>query len=318
MKYIKIMSMIAFIGIYMGGCSQEQPKKETTSSIKETSENKKVDAPVEKQQEEQEKKEEPQAVQTNEQVEQKQEEVPAEEKKEESTPVQPAEQPVQNNEQKVESNEKQGKFLVVIDPGHQQKANLNLEPIGPGATTQKYKVTDGTTGVVTKKREAVLVLEMAFVLKAKLEAKGMQVVMTRTSQDVDISNKERATLANDHKANLFLRLHADGSENPNQSGFAVLTPAEGSPYTKEIYAESLEISQTIVKKMRENQQVKVNGIKFRDDLSGFNWSKVPGVLLELGFMSNHEEDKKLSDPQYVNSLLQSVADSVDEYRKSKA
>lgn len=310
--------MIAFIGIYMGGCSQEQPKKETTSSIKETSENKKVDAPVEKQQEEQEKKEEPQAVQTNEQVEQKQEEVPAEEKKEESTPAQPAEQPVQNNEQKVESNEKQGKFLVVIDPGHQQKANLNLEPIGPGATTQKYKVTDGTTGVVTKKREAVLVLEMAFVLKEKLEAKGMQVLMTRTSQDVDISNKERATLANDHKANLFLRLHADGSENPNQSGFAVLTPAEGSPYTKEIYAESLQISQTIVKKMRENQQVKVNGIKFRDDLSGFNWSKVPGVLLELGFMSNHEEDKKLSDPQYVNSLLQSVADSVDEYRKSKA
>ncbi|WP_242275021.1 N-acetylmuramoyl-L-alanine amidase [Bacillus cereus group sp. BfR-BA-01445] len=318
MKYIKIMSMIAFIGIYMGGCSQEQPKKETTASIKETSENKKVDAPVEKQQEEQEKKEEPQAVQTNEQVEQKQEEVPAEEKKEESTPAQPAEQPVQNNEQKVESNEKQGKFLVVIDPGHQQKANLNLEPIGPGATTQKYKVTDGTTGVVTKKREAVLVLEMAFVLKEKLEAKGMQVLMTRTSQDVDISNKERATLANDHKANLFLRLHADGSENPNQSGFAVLTPAEGGPYTKEIYAESLQISQTIVKKMRENQQVKVNGIKFRDDLSGFNWSKVPGVLLELGFMSNHEEDKKLSDPQYVNSLLQSVTDSVDEYRKSKA
>lgn len=80
---------------------------------------------------------------------------------------------MQNNEQKVESNEKQGKFLVVIDPGHQQKANLNLEPIGPGATTQKYKVTDGTTGVVTKKREAVLVLEMSFLLKEKLEAKGI-------------------------------------------------------------------------------------------------------------------------------------------------
>ncbi len=264
MKYIKIMSMIAFIGIYMGGCSQEEPKKEVTSSMKETNKDNKEDAPVEKQQEEQEKKEEPQAVQTNEQVEHKQEEVPAEEKKEEATPVQPTEQPLQNNEQKVESNEKQGKFLVVIDPGHQQKANLNLEPIGPGATTQKYKVTDGTTGVVTKKREAVLVLEMAFVLKEKLEAKGIQILMTRTSQNVDISNKERATFANDHKANLFLRLHADGSENSNQSGFAVLTPAEGSPYTKEIYAESLQISQTIVNKMRENQQVKVNGIKFRE------------------------------------------------------
>ncbi|MGE6540229.1 N-acetylmuramoyl-L-alanine amidase [Bacillus luti] len=311
MKYIKIMSVVAFIGIYMGGCSQEQPKKEASSSIKEISEDKKEDAPVEKQQEEQKKKEEPQA-------EIKQEEVPAEEKKEESTPAQPPEQLMQNNEQKIESKEKQEKFLVVIDPGHQQKANLNLEPIGPGATVQKYKVTDGTTGVATKKRESVLVLEMAFILKEKLEEKGMQVLMTRTSQDVDISNKERATFANDHKANLFLRLHADGSENPNQSGFAVLTPAEGSPYTKEIYAESLQISQTIVNKMRENQQVKVNGIKFRDDLSGFNWSKVPGVLLELGFMSNYEEDKKLSDPQYINSLLQSVTDSVDEYRKSKA
>ena len=96
-----------------------------------------------------------------------------------------------------------------------------------------------------------------------------------------------------------------------------MTPAEGSPYTKEIYAESLQISQMIVNKMRENQQVKVNGIKFRDDLSGFNWAKVPGVLLELGFMSNYEEDKNYLT-QYVNSLLQSVTDSVDAYRKSKA
>ncbi|MFJ8352002.1 N-acetylmuramoyl-L-alanine amidase [Bacillus paramycoides] len=317
MKYIKIMCAIAVIGIYMGGCSQEQLQKETTSSVQEKSKDNKEDAPVEKQQEE-EKKEEPQSIQTSEQAEPRQEEVPAQEKKEEVLPTQQTEHPAQNNEKKVESNEKQGKFLVVIDPGHQQKANLNLEPIGPGATTQKYKVTDGTTGIVTKKRESVLVLEMAFILKEKLEAKGIQVLMTRTSHEVDISNKERATFANDHKANLFLRLHADGSENPNQSGFAVLTPAEGNQYTKEIYAESLQISQTIVNKMRENHQVKVNGIKFRDDLSGFNWSKVPGVLLELGFMSNPEEDKKLSDPQYVNSLLQSVTDSVDEYRKNKA
>lgn len=125
-------------------------EKETTSSIQEKRKDTKEDAPVEKQQE-QEKNEESQAIKTNEQVEHKQEEVPTEEKIEETTPVLPTEQPMQNNEQKVESNEKQEKFLVVIDPGHQQKANLNLEPIGR-ATTQKYKVTDGTTGVVTKKK----------------------------------------------------------------------------------------------------------------------------------------------------------------------
>ena len=91
-------------------------RKETTSSIQEKNKDTKEDAPVEKRQE-QEKNEESQAIQTNEQVEHKQEEVSSDEKKEETTPVRPAEQPVQNNEQKVESNEKQGKFLVVIDPG---------------------------------------------------------------------------------------------------------------------------------------------------------------------------------------------------------
>lgn len=53
--------------------------------------------------------------------------------------MKPTEQLMQNNEQKVESNEKQGKFLVVIDPGHQQKANLNLEPIGPGQRRKNIK-----------------------------------------------------------------------------------------------------------------------------------------------------------------------------------
>lgn len=113
-------------------------EKETTSSIQEKNKDTKEDAPVEKQQE-QEKNEESQAIQTNEQVEHKQEEVSSDEKKEETTPVQPTEQPVQNNEQKVESNEKQEKFLVVIDPGHQQKANLNLEPIGPGQQRKNIK-----------------------------------------------------------------------------------------------------------------------------------------------------------------------------------
>ena len=119
MKYIKIMSMIAFIGIYMAGCSQEQPKKKLNLLYKRKQRyqrrrtgRKTARTRI---------NEELQAIQTNEQVEHKQEEVSSEEKKEETTPVQPTEQPVQNNEQKVEGNEKQEKFLVVIDPGHQQK-----------------------------------------------------------------------------------------------------------------------------------------------------------------------------------------------------
>ncbi|WP_243524860.1 N-acetylmuramoyl-L-alanine amidase [Bacillus pseudomycoides] len=312
MKYIKMMCVVALFGIYMGACSKEQ-KKETLSTVQE--ENKKVvkqtkEAPPEK------KVETEVSVKQSGEQEKKTEQEPSMEQDEKQVPQ--TKEAVKIPEVTANAEQKQGKFLVVIDPGHQEKANLNLEPIGPGATEKKYKVTDGTTGVVTKKRESVLVLEAAVMLKEKLEAKGIQVLMTRTSHDVDISNKERATFANDHQADLFLRLHADGSENQAQKGFVVLTPAEGNTYTKGIYAESLQVSQIIVKKMKENSQVKVNGIKFRDDLSGFNWSKVPGVLLELGFMSNPEEDQKLSDTQYLGSLLQSVTESVEEYRKSKA
>ncbi|SDY59438.1 N-acetylmuramoyl-L-alanine amidase [Bacillus sp. 166amftsu] len=314
MKYIKMMCAVILLGIYMSACSKEQEQK-TSSPVQE--ENKKVveqkkEAPIEKQPEEKEKKAETELPvgQNGDQEKKVEQEAPVEQSKEQ---LPPAEQ----TEAKTDAEKKQGKFLIVIDPGHQEKANLNLEPIGPGATEKKYKVTDGTTGVVTKKRESALTLEAAFILKEKLEAKGMQVLMTRTTHDVDISNKERATFANEHQANVFLRLHADGSENQAQKGFAVLTPAEGNQYTKDIYAESLQVSQIIVEKMKENSQVKVNGIKFRDDLSGFNWSKVPGVLLELGFMSNPEEDQKLSDKQYLEALLQSVTESIEEYRKSK-
>ena len=87
-------------------------------------------------------------------------------------------------------------FVIVIDPGHQAKANLEQEPIGPDARETKYKVTGGTTGVVTGKPEYVLTLEAANLLKAHLEKKGFQVILTRTSHDVDISNQERAEIAN--------------------------------------------------------------------------------------------------------------------------
>ncbi|SFD34249.1 N-acetylmuramoyl-L-alanine amidase [Bacillus sp. 491mf] len=251
--------------------------------------------------------------------------VKTEPKQEEKKPPH-VESPVQNNEPKAEQVKEEPapapagekpKFVVCIDPGHQRKANLELEPIGPGATKQKYKVTDGTTGVVTKKREYELNLEAAVLLKEMLEAKGVEVVMTRTTHDVNISNKERATVANEHHANLFLRIHADGSESATEKGFAVLTTSKENAFTKNIYQESLTASEFIVNKVKENSNVQVNGIKFRDDLSGFNWAEVPGVLLELGFMSNPEEDKKLSDVNYLRSLLQSVADSVESYRVNK-
>ena len=209
-------------------------------------------------------------------------------------------------------------FVIVIDPGHQAKANLEQEPIGPDARETKYKVTGGTTGVVTGKPEYVLTLEAANLLKAHLEKKGFQVILTRTSHDVDISNRERAEIANRHGADLFVRLHADGSESSETSGFSVLVPAKDNPYTAAVYEDSYRAAQIVLTHLSKEIPIHQNGLFFRNDMSGFNWSKVPVILPEIGFMTNPEEDKKLSDEAYLTHVMELLASGIEEYVKEKS
>ena len=209
-------------------------------------------------------------------------------------------------------------FVIVIDPGHQAKANLEQEPIGPDARETKYKVTGGTTGVVTGKPEYVLTLEAANLLKAHLEKKGFQVILTRTSHDVDISNRERAEIANRHGADLFVRLHADGSESSETSGFSVLVPAKDNPYTAAVYEDSYSAAQFVLTHLSKEIPIHQNGIFFRNDMSGFNWSKVPVILPEIGFMTNPEEDKKLSEEAYLTHVMELLASGIEEYVKEKS
>ena len=107
-------------------------------------------------------------------------------------------------------------------------------------------MTGGTTGVVTKKPEYVLTLEASNLLKSQLENKGFHVILTRSSHDVNISNRERAEIANQHGADLFVRIHADGSESSETSGFSVLVPAKENAYTAPIYEDSYAAAQMII------------------------------------------------------------------------
>lgn len=143
--------------------------------------------------------------------------------------------------------------------------------------------------------------------------KGFDVQLTRTKNEVDISNVERAQMANEMEADLFLRIHADGAESTIAEGFSVLTPGKGNPDTEKVYEESLIAAEHIVDQVKEIATLHSNGIIFRDDLSGFNWSEVPVNLIELGFMTNPEEDKKLSDNTYITNLTNAIADGIEAY-----
>ena len=208
------------------------------------------------------------------------------------------------------------KYIVCLDPGHQTKGNPALEEIAPNSDKKKAKVTTGTRGVVTKKYESELMLEIALKLKTSLESKGYKVIMTRTKNDVDISNKERAIFANDNKADVYIRLHADGSENKNAAGASVLTSSPKNKYTTKVQKESEKFSKILLEEYVKATGAKNRGVIYRDDLTGTNWAEVTNTLIELGFMSNTEEDKKLSDEKYQEKIINGLVNGIEKYLKS--
>lgn len=223
---------------------------------------------------------------------------------------------IQENNKVKNTNDENSKILICIDPGHQAKGDPNLEPIAPGSPHKKARVSSGTVGISTKKPEYVLNLEASLVLKHILEGKGYSVIMTREDHNVNISNSERAIFANNKNANMVIRIHADSLDNSSKTGASILVPEEGGKYTSSIYEESNKCAQLIKGKMNESG-IQLNGIFQRGDLTGFNWSKVPVVLVEMGFMSNYSEDQMMSNPDYQRKLMQSIADGVEEYFTTK-
>jgi N-acetylmuramoyl-L-alanine amidase len=188
---------------------------------------------------------------------------------------------------------------VVIDPGHDLRANSATEPIGPGSSTMKIKDGGGTHGVVSGLREADLNLRVALRLRALLERTGMRVVMTRTrTAGASIGNIARARIANREGAALFLRIHADGSTDPSVRGTHTLYPALHKGWTDDVYGESRRAARIVQRELRAALGFPDGGLQERSDFTGFNWANVPVILVEMGFMTNPTEDRLLATSAY--------------------
>ena len=189
--------------------------------------------------------------------------------------------------------------VVVLDPGHDLRANTTTEPIGPGSSTRKIKDGGGTNGVVTGLREAELNLRVALRLRPLLQRAGLRVVMTRTRTDgTSIGNVARAGIANRAGATLFLRIHADGSTDPSVRGTHTLYPALRRGWTDDIYARSKRAARLVQAELRAALGFPDRGLQERSDFTGFNWADVPAILVEMGFMTNPTEDRLLATPAY--------------------
>lgn len=208
-------------------------------------------------------------------------------------------------------------ILVAIDAGHQLKGNSTKEPNGPESSVMKAKVSSGTAGVSTGLAEYKLNLTVSLKLKEELVRRGYDVYMVREIHEVDLSNAERAEMANKSKADIFVRIHANSINDSSVRGTLTMCMSKKNPYNSNLYEKSRKLSKQIVDGISQKTGFKNRGIMETDTMSGINWCKIPVTIVEMGFMSNPEEDRLMATEEYQDKIVSGIADGIDAYYKEE-
>lgn len=204
--------------------------------------------------------------------------------------------------------------IVCIDPGHQSRGMTSREPIGPGSSVTKAKLTSGAESMRTHKAEYEINLEVSLKLQHELEARGYKVVMTRTTNNVTLSNIDRAKIANDAKADIFIRVHCNDINSSSVHGAFAYIPSSHNPYlTKDVIAGSQRLGKTLIAHQVAASGQRNLGTMEGNDMTGINWAQMPVTILEIGHMSNPGEDRFLADGAGQAKIARGIADGVDAY-----
>jgi len=207
------------------------------------------------------------------------------------------------------------RFVVAVDAGHQARPDLTLEPIGPGSSALKAKVSAGATGLASGEQESVASLQIALRVRDALKAFGIDVVMVRTADDVNISNSERARIGNRAAADLVVRVHQSSSTDGSLEGITSFYPS-GNAWTTPIEARSKAAATLLEDALVKMTGAKRRAVTGRGDLSGFNYSTVPVVMVECGYLSNRAEDARMATTKYRTTLGNGVTAGVIAYLRS--
>lgn len=222
---------------------------------------------------------------------------------------------------------REGVRTIVIDPGH---GGGETGAVGPSGTEEKE-----------------LTLLLARALEARLESRlPVKVVLTRT-EDAHLPLDTRAAVANQNKADLFLSIHlnaaagssargaetyflslaasdaraAEAAEAENQAGGAA--PADDPLYDLQLIlwdlaqshhlAESQAVARLIQEELNGALGLRDRGVK-QAPFRVLMGAAMPAVLVELGFLSNAEEEERLLDPAYRAELVDALVRAITRYR----
>ncbi|HSQ89397.1 N-acetylmuramoyl-L-alanine amidase, partial [Romboutsia sp.] len=176
-------------------------------------------------------------------------------------------------------------YKVFIDPGH-------------GGSDS------GALGFGNAEKD--LNLQVATKVRNKLESKGIEVRMSRTS-DVYLALSERARLANDYGADVFVSIHQNSADNVTANGIETFYHTDKT--THKPYAESIQ-NNLIKETGATNRGVKTANFAVLRETS------MTSALAECGFISNQQESAKLSDPYYQDKLATAIANGIENYLKN--
>lgn len=206
-----------------------------------------------------------------------------------------------------------GGHKIALDPGQQKNQMTEEEPVGPGASSTTAKMSYGATSTTTGKREYEWSMEFTLRLKEELLARGYEVVLTREENDVEISNAERATFANESGAEIYLSIQADAASNKDAKGIYTQIPSQSNAFVGNLHEDCKRLAKVIQNNLIAETGTKDRGVQENDKVAAINYSKVPVAVLQLGFMSNQEEDSNLWSEEYQDKMIQAICDGIDTY-----
>jgi len=178
------------------------------------------------------------------------------------------------------------KKLICLDAGHGRKDG------GAFNSNLKLKESDINLSVVLK-------------LADLLKQNNYDVVLTR-DKDIDVALPKRCSIANQKKADLFISIHCNSAKNKKAKGTET--------YCYQIGKDGFALAKLIQNELINATKFQNRGVK----TAGYyvlKYTKMPAVLVELGFISNDEEAKILANQDFQHKVAQAIFEAIQKYEK---